>query len=59
MEAKNNKGSNTDVALKHIADAKGDLEAAKEGDDRDKNLSKARDAMEEAMKRVKLAVADK
>lgn len=50
-EAKNNKGSNTDVALKFIADAKSELEAAKAGSEAE-HLQKAEKAIDEALKRV-------
>ena len=53
-EAKNNKGTNTSVALKFIAEAKTELEAAI-GDEGD-HLPKAEKAIDEALKRVMEAI---
>lgn len=59
LEAKNNKGSNSTVAMKFIDEAKTELEGAKSDKDNSvKHLEKASVAIEEAFKRVKLAVAD-
>ena len=54
-ETKNNKGSNTPVALKLIADAKAELEAAK-GGQQDAHLSKADADIQDALKHVMQAV---
>src|SRR4051794_19722846 len=54
-EAKNNKGTNTNVALKNIADAKTELEASKSGDE-EAHLQKAEAAIDEALKHVMEAI---
>jgi hypothetical protein len=53
-EAKNNKGTHTNDALKYIAQAKTELEAAKTGGA--EHLAAAETALDEAMKRVMLGI---
>ena len=55
--ANNNKGTNLNVALKFIAEAKAELEAAKGGGD--EHLDKAQKAIEEALKRVMQGIKHK
>jgi hypothetical protein len=54
-ETKNNKGSNTSVSLKLIADAKAELEAAKGGQE-EAHLSKADEDIQDALKHVMQAI---
>lgn len=54
-EVKDNKGTNTNVALKYIAEAKSELDAAKDG--QGDHLQKAQTAIQEALKRVMQSIA--
>ena len=51
QEARNNKGTTLNAALKFIAEAKAELEAAKAGAEAE-HLNKAQKAIDEALKRV-------